>query len=90
MEIISNAPFAEVIAFDESKSYGKNLYDVKVDSWRNRFSVLGKEPYKTLPGDILVLANAKPEDVSDLQRTECQWALQSRSWKTLGSRNHCF
>jgi len=75
MEIISNAPFAEVIAFDESKSYGKNLYDVKVDSWRNRFSVLGKEPYKTLPGDILVLANAKPEDVSDLQRTGWQWAF---------------
>jgi hypothetical protein len=75
MEIISNAPFAEVIAFDESKPYGKNLYDVKVDSWRSRCSVLGKEPYKTLPGDILVLANAIPEDVSDLRRTGCQWAF---------------
>jgi hypothetical protein len=75
MEIISNAPFAEVIAFDESKPYGKNLYNVKVDSWRNRFSVLVKEPHKTLPGDILVLANAIPEDVSDLQRTGCQWAF---------------
>jgi hypothetical protein len=75
MEIISNAPFAEVIAFGESKPYGKNLYNVQVDSWINRFSVPGKEPYKTLPGDILVLANAKPEDVSDLQRTGWQWAF---------------
>jgi hypothetical protein len=75
MDIISNAPFAEVIEFDESKPYGKNLYNVKVDSWRKRFSVLGKEPYKMLPGDILVLANAKPEDVSDLQRTGWQWAF---------------
>jgi hypothetical protein len=75
MEIISNAPFAEVRAFDESKPYGKNLYDVKIDSWRNRFSSPGKEPYKTLPGDLFVLADAKPEDVSDLQRTGRQWAL---------------
>jgi acyl-CoA thioesterase len=75
MEIISNAPFAEVRAFDESKPYGKNLYDVKIDSWRNRFSSPGKEPYKTLPGDLFVLADAKPEDVSDLQRTGRQWAF---------------
>jgi hypothetical protein len=75
IEIISEAPFAEVIAFDESKPYGSNLYDVKIDSWRNRFGVRGKEPYKTLPGDILVLADAKPEHVSDLQRTGRQWAF---------------
>jgi hypothetical protein len=75
MEIISNAPFTEVRAFDESKPYGTRLYDVKVDSWRNRFSASSKEPYKTLPGDILVLADAKPEHVSDLQRTGRQWAF---------------
>jgi hypothetical protein len=72
MEIISNAPFAEVIAFDE---YGTMSYDVKVDSWINRLGVPGKEPYKTLPGDILVLADAIPEDVSDLKRTGRQWAF---------------
>jgi hypothetical protein len=75
MEIISNAPFAEVRAFDESKPYGKNLYNVKIGSWRNRFSAPGKEPYRTLPGDIFVLADAKPEDVSDLQRTGYQWVF---------------
>jgi hypothetical protein len=75
MEIISNAPSAKVIAFDESNPYGTKSYDVKVDSWINRFSVAGKEPYKTLPGDILVLADAIPEDVSDLQRTGRQWAF---------------
>ncbi|GLT64028.1 hypothetical protein SLA2020_365450 [Shorea laevis] len=72
MEIISKAPFAQVMAFEP---YGTNLYDVKVDSWKNRFSVPGKEPYKTLPGDILILANAKLEDVSDLQRTGIQWTF---------------
>ena len=75
MEIISNAPSAKVIAFDECKPSGTKSYDVKVDSWRNRFSVPGKEPYKTLPGDILVLADAIPEDVDDLQRTGRQWAF---------------
>jgi len=75
IEIISEAPFAEVIAFDESKPYGSNLYDVKIDSWRNRFGIRGKEPYKTLPGDIFVLADAKPEHVSDLQRIGRQWAF---------------
>lgn len=58
-----------------SRTYWKNLYDVKIDSWRNRFSSPGKEPYKTLPGDLFVLADAKPEDVSDLQRTGRQWAF---------------
>ncbi|XP_041012062.1 uncharacterized protein LOC121255674 isoform X1 [Juglans microcarpa x Juglans regia] len=75
MEIISRAPFAEVIACHESKAYGTKLYDVEVDQWRNRFTVRGEEPYKTLPGDVFVLADAKPEDVSDLQRIGRQWAF---------------
>ena len=75
MEIISTAPFAEVIAFDESKPYGENLYDVQVDNWSNRCSDRSKEPYKTLPGDILILADAKPEHVSDLQRIGRSWAF---------------
>ncbi|KAB2623949.1 hypothetical protein D8674_015609 [Pyrus ussuriensis x Pyrus communis] len=29
METIYRAPFAEVVAFEEAKPYGKNLYDVK-------------------------------------------------------------
>ena len=68
MEIIWRAPFAEVISFEESKPYGTKVYEVKVDSWRNRFRECRKEPYKTLPGDLFILADAKPETVSDLQR----------------------
>ncbi|XP_042981748.1 uncharacterized protein LOC122311306 isoform X1 [Carya illinoinensis] len=76
MEIISRAPFAEVIVFHESKAYGgTKVYDVEVDQWRNRFTVRGEESYKTLPGDVFVLADAKPEDVSDLQRIGRQWAF---------------
>nr|POE69455.1 helicase sen1 [Quercus suber] len=73
MEIISTAPFAEVIAFDESEPYGENLYDLQVENWSNRCSDRSKEPYKTLPGDILILVDAKPEHVSDLQRRS--WAF---------------
>ncbi|CAK7326909.1 unnamed protein product [Dovyalis caffra] len=73
MDIISRAPFAEVVAFYESKPHGTLLYDVKVDYWRNRSSGRGKEPYKTLPGDIVVLTDAKPEHVSDLQRAGRTW-----------------
>ncbi|KAH9698652.1 UvrD-like helicase ATP-binding domain-containing protein [Citrus sinensis] len=77
MEKISNAPFAQVVAFEDSKPYGSMLYDVKVDCWRNRFSNLGREPYKTLPGDILVLADAKLETASDLQRVGRMWTFVS-------------
>ncbi|XP_021806166.1 probable helicase senataxin, partial [Prunus avium] len=82
METIDRAPFAEVVGFEECNphgvgAYGKNVYDIKVDCWRNRFSNLGKEPYKTLPGDLFVLADAKPETVSDLQRVWRSWAFVS-------------
>ncbi|KAB1205203.1 hypothetical protein CJ030_MR7G021969 [Morella rubra] len=73
MEIISRAPFAEILESQESGPYGSKLFDVKVDHWRNRSNVHGEVPYKTLPGDIFVLADAKPEHVSDLQRM--QWAF---------------
>uniref|UniRef100_A0A7N2L9K9 UvrD-like helicase ATP-binding domain-containing protein n=1 Tax=Quercus lobata TaxID=97700 RepID=A0A7N2L9K9_QUELO len=75
MEIISTAPFAEAIAFNESKPDGEILYKVQVDNWSNRCSDCSKEPYKTLPGDILILADAEPEHVSDLQRIGISWAF---------------
>ncbi|KAF3432421.1 hypothetical protein FNV43_RR27161 [Rhamnella rubrinervis] len=77
MEIIWRAPFAEVISFEESKPYGTNVYEVNVDHWRNRFRERGKEPYKTLPGDLFILADAKPETISDLQRAGRSWAFVS-------------
>ncbi|KAM1431247.1 hypothetical protein ACFX2I_047220 [Malus domestica] len=79
METIDRAPFAEVVAFNESKSKFDEtwIYNIKVDEWRNRFSERGKEPYKTLPGDLFVLADAKPETVSDLQRVGRSWTFVS-------------
>ncbi|KAL6294132.1 hypothetical protein ACE6H2_002274 [Prunus campanulata] len=68
METIDRAPSAEVVRCDRAPSYGENVYNIKVDCWRNRFNDRGP-PYKTLPGDLLiVLADANPETVSDLQR----------------------
>ncbi|KAJ4710304.1 p-loop nucleoside triphosphate hydrolase superfamily protein [Melia azedarach] len=77
METISRAPFAEVVAFEESKPYGTKLYDVKVNNWKNRLSNRGKEPYKILPGDILVMTDAKPETADDLQRVGRVWTFVS-------------
>ncbi|KAI4357230.1 hypothetical protein L6164_001191 [Bauhinia variegata] len=57
LEILSSAPFAEVTALVDAKPYRAGFYHVKVESWRNRFTDRGKEPYKTLPGDVLVLAD---------------------------------
>ncbi|KAJ0038642.1 hypothetical protein Pint_21976 [Pistacia integerrima] len=77
METISTAPYAEVVALDESKPHGAEIYNVKVDYWRNRISNIGKEPYKTLPWDILILADAKPETISDLERVGRTWSFLS-------------
>ncbi|CAL2226962.1 unnamed protein product [Prunus armeniaca] len=82
METIDRAPFAKVVGFAECNPHGvgayrKNVYDIKVDCWRNRLSDRGKEPYKTLPGDLFVLADAKPKTVSDLQRVGRSWAFVS-------------
>ncbi|XP_008222326.1 PREDICTED: uncharacterized protein LOC103322211 [Prunus mume] len=82
METVDRSPFAEVVAFEKCNPYGpygENVYHIKVDCWRNRFNDRGKEPYKTLPGDLLiVLADAKPETVSDLQRVgRSFWAFVS-------------
>ncbi|KAF8398738.1 hypothetical protein HHK36_014596 [Tetracentron sinense] len=77
VDIISMAPFAEVISLEESKPYGSFFYDVEVDSWRNRSGAGRKELYKPLPGDIIVLADVKPESVSDLQRSGSTWTFGS-------------
>nr|XP_011457958.1 PREDICTED: uncharacterized protein LOC105349612 isoform X2 [Fragaria vesca subsp. vesca] len=79
METIHSAPYAIVVSFENAKPYGRKLYNTKVDFWRNRFSDRGKEPYKTLPGDLFVLANAKPEIDSDLQRVGRSWVFGSVS-----------
>ncbi|KAK4842428.1 hypothetical protein QYF36_021493 [Acer negundo] len=77
MDTISRAPFAQVVGFEESKPYGRKFFDVNVDDWRNRFSNRGKETYRILPGDVLILADAKPESASDLQRVGMKWTFLS-------------
>ncbi|KAK6146300.1 hypothetical protein DH2020_020169 [Rehmannia glutinosa] len=67
METVYKAPFAEITSFAELKC-DKLFYDVKVDHWRNRISDRGREPYRTLPGDIVLVSNMKPETASDLGR----------------------
>ncbi|PWA79190.1 uvrD-like Helicase, ATP-binding domain, P-loop containing nucleoside triphosphate hydrolase [Artemisia annua] len=75
MEIMYRAPFAEIISFNESKCGENMVYDVTVGPWKNQFSERGKDAYHTLPGDLIVLVDGKPESVSDLQRVGRTWAL---------------
>ncbi|CAA0833261.1 P-loop containing nucleoside triphosphate hydrolases superfamily protein [Striga hermonthica] len=67
METVYKAPFAEVMYFVEDKS-DAFFYDVRVDHWRNSQSNRGKEAYRTLPGDIILVSNMKPETACDLER----------------------
>ena len=75
MEVMYRAPYAELCFLNEAKGDVKCLYDVTVGPWRNRFNERGKEPYKTLPGDLLILADGKPESVADLQRVGRIWSF---------------
>ena len=78
MEIIHKSPFAEISSFRKNKGNKEILYDVTVDSWKNRCSERGKEPYRTLPGDLILLANGRPESIFDLQRRTWVFALVSK------------
>ncbi|XP_061342415.1 uncharacterized protein LOC133288626 [Gastrolobium bilobum] len=80
LEILSSAPFAEVVSLHEAKSYNKILYNVRTGTWKNRFSGHGKELYKTMSGDVFVLADFKPETVNDLQREGRMWTIVLSSW----------
>ncbi|XP_052204545.1 uncharacterized protein LOC127809631 isoform X2 [Diospyros lotus] len=78
MDIIYGAPFAEVNSLVERKlnlTDATLRYDVVVDYWRNKFSDRCKEPYRTLPGDVCIISNAKLETVSDLQRDGRTWTF---------------
>ncbi|KAH0992032.1 hypothetical protein GBA52_003515, partial [Prunus armeniaca] len=81
METVDRSPFAKVVAFEKCNPYGpygENVYHIKVDGWGNRFNDRGKEPYKTLPGDLLIVLADVPETVSDLQRVgRSFWAFVS-------------
>lgn len=65
---IVKSPFAELISFNEVKPNGSLVFDVEVDYWRN-ICYDGRIPYRTSPGDIVVISNVKPESANDLQRS---------------------
>ncbi|KAL4575585.1 hypothetical protein LXL04_022433 [Taraxacum kok-saghyz] len=71
MKMMYRAPFAEISSLRKAKGKEKKMYDVTVGDWRN--SERRKEPYRTLPGDLLILANGEPGSVSDLQSNK--WAF---------------
>ncbi|TKY46659.1 Regulator of nonsense transcripts 1-like [Spatholobus suberectus] len=81
MEIMHQAPYAEVIGLKEAKRLQNKLYNLKIDCWKNRFAHHG-EPYKTLPGDVLILVDYKPETVKDLLRVGRMWNFVSSVWTT--------
>ncbi|KZV14915.1 hypothetical protein F511_40287 [Dorcoceras hygrometricum] len=76
MEKMYKAPFAEVTSLTELR-HGKFLHSVEVDFWRNRIIDRGREPYRTLPGDIVLLSDLKPESDSDLGRVGWKFILAS-------------
>ncbi|CAN0880594.1 Probable helicase MAGATAMA 3 [Linum grandiflorum] len=73
LKSFSDAPFALVSGFERCKPKEKIMYKLHVDPWKNtKFGSSGRDAYKTLPGDLLILAvGSKPETVSDLQRGGC-------------------
>ncbi|XP_057420200.1 uncharacterized protein LOC130714313 [Lotus japonicus] len=75
MEILQSSPFAKVISLKVAPSRNEMLCNVRTDSWRNRFSGHGKEMYKTLIGDVFILADFMPEAVNDLQRVGKMWTF---------------
>ncbi|XP_003631316.2 uncharacterized protein LOC100855072 isoform X1 [Vitis vinifera] len=67
LELISRAPFAEVICIDKVEPDEELLYNVRVDYWRNRSAGRCLDPYRTVPGDLVIFADAKLETFSDIQ-----------------------
>ncbi|KAI3974739.1 hypothetical protein MKX01_037535 [Papaver californicum] len=78
MGFMSGVPHAEVTSVEESKLHGGSfLYCIKVDSWRNRYGVYGKEPYSPKPSDLFILGDVVPEVALDLRRFGSSWSLTS-------------
>ncbi|KAF7849138.1 hypothetical protein BT93_L1208 [Corymbia citriodora subsp. variegata] len=76
LENISALPFAMVTDFVKCKRNG-NIYAVEASRWSKESNTHGKETYKTLPGDILILTDAKPKNVPDLERFGSRCAFAS-------------
>ncbi|KAI3903276.1 hypothetical protein MKW98_031930 [Papaver atlanticum] len=83
MEVLHDAPFAEVISVKESAPHGSFLYELKFDSWRNINSGTGKEQYSPKCGDLFVLSDVVPEIATDLKQCvrTCTFALVMKDMK---------
>ncbi|XP_031742058.1 uncharacterized protein LOC101214394 isoform X2 [Cucumis sativus] len=77
LKAIHKAPFARMVSIEEPKSSGKLLLNVKLDVWKNTANNSGKEPYRTLPGDIFLILDDKPETDMNLQCSTRTWAFAS-------------
>lgn len=86
LEAISAAPFSDMIAIEECKPHGQSLYDVRIENWKNKNCDHRKQPYRTLPGDIFIVTDTKPETASDLQRVGRMWAF-ARVTKLMGDED---
>ncbi|CAJ2677794.1 unnamed protein product [Trifolium pratense] len=77
MEYLSGSPYAQVVSLEKklSHSCGRNHYVVNTDTWKNTSSGYGKELNKTLPGNVFILADFKPETVNDLTRSGKTWSF---------------
>ncbi|GJR47204.1 UvrD-like helicase, ATP-binding domain, P-loop containing nucleoside triphosphate hydrolase, partial [Tanacetum coccineum] len=67
--------FADMLSFNESTSDENRVYDVIVGPWKKQYSKRGRDDYDTLPGDLFLLVDGKPESVSDLKCVGRTWAL---------------
>ncbi|XP_050947338.1 uncharacterized protein LOC103495156 isoform X2 [Cucumis melo] len=75
LKAIHKAPFARMVYIEEPKSSGKLLLNVKLDAWKNTTNNSGKEPYRTLPGDIFLILDDKPGTDINLQCSTRTWAF---------------
>ncbi|KAI3830534.1 hypothetical protein MKW98_030697, partial [Papaver atlanticum] len=83
MQVLHDAPFAEVISVKQSVPHGSFLYELKFDAWRNINIGSGKEPYSPKCGDLFVLSDVVPEIASDLEQCVriCTFALVMKDMK---------
>ena len=76
MEIMHRAPYADMLSCNEAKSGENRVYDVTVGPWKNQYSGRGRDDdYNTLPGDLLLLVDGKPESASQVKCEGRTWAL---------------
>ncbi|PNX54461.1 hypothetical protein L195_g048080, partial [Trifolium pratense] len=78
MNNLSSSPYAEVVSVEKQTSESRdrrNHYVVKTNTWKNASSGYGKELYRTLFGDVFILADFKPETVEDLTRSGKMWSF---------------